>query len=65
MPDAAALRGKLLEDFIRISIYCIVSARRGLCSVTKLFYEGCINPLLPGSTRSPPLVQAAEHFGGA
>lgn len=65
MPDAAALRGKLFEDFIRTSIYCIVSARSGLCSVTKLLYEVCINLLLPGSTRSPPLLQAAEHLGGA
>jgi len=32
--DAAALQGKPFEDFIGISIYCIVSSSRGFCSVT-------------------------------
>lgn len=32
--DAAALQGKLFEDFIEIPIYCIVSSSRGFCSVT-------------------------------
>lgn len=32
--DAVALQGKPFEDFIGISIYCIVSSSRGFCSVT-------------------------------
>lgn len=32
--NAAALQGKPFEDFIGISIYCIVSSSRGFCSVT-------------------------------